>query len=150
MSKNLHTTRHAAGVHFFFYLVKSVLQNKMSNDNQFQVVTASLVLSVPPIFAGSQRGGAEEMLDSMIMRYLHVTLSSKPSSNSIRYVPALQGVVLSHSNLKFLNKTAAIRGDSPFLICTIAFDATVWSPRVGIKLCTFHFFFKNNILLWSK
>ncbi|KAF8813578.1 hypothetical protein BYT27DRAFT_7180331 [Phlegmacium glaucopus] len=90
----------------------------MSNDNQFLVATTSLVLSVPPIFSGNPKGGVEEMLDSMIMRY----------------VPALQGVVLSHSNLKFLNKSATIRGDSPFLVCTIAFDATVWSPRVGIKL----------------
>ena len=112
----------------------------MVNDSQFQVATTSLVLSVPPIFAGNPRGGVEEMLDSMIMRYLHSMLSSKPSSNSIRYIPALQGVVLSHSNLKILNKTATIRGDSPFLICTIEFDATVWSPRVGIKLCMFYFF----------
>lgn len=121
--------------------------HKMPNDNQFQVATTSLVLSVPPIFAGNPRGGVEEILDSMIMRYLHSTLPSKLSSNSVRYVPALQGVVLSHSNLRFLNNTATIRGDSPFLVCTVVFDATVWSPRVGIKLCTFLF---CNILLGPK
>jgi DNA-directed RNA polymerase I subunit RPA43 len=114
----------------------------MPNDDQFQVATTSLVLSVPPIFARNPRGGVEEILDSMVMRYLlHSTLPSKLSTNSVRYVPALQGVVLSHSNLKFLNNTATIRGDSPFLVCTVVFDATVWSPRVGIKLCTFLFCF---------
>ena len=112
----------------------------MPNDNQFQVATTSLVLSVPPIFAGNPKGGVEEILDSMVMRYLHSKLSSKLFSNSVRYVPALQGVVLSHSNLKILNNTATIRGDSPFLVCTVVFDATVWSPRVGIKLCTFLLF----------
>ena len=113
----------------------------MPNDNQFQVATTSLVLSVPPIFAGNPKGGVEEILDSMVMRYLHSKPSSKLFSNSVRYVPALQGVVLSHSNLKILNNTATIRGDSPFLVCTVVFDATVWSPRVGIKLCTFLLFF---------
>ena len=124
----------------------------MANENQFQVATTSLVLSIPPIFAGNPRGGVEEILDSMIMRYLHSTLSSKLSSNSVRYLPALQGVVLSHSNLRFLNNTATIRGDSPFLVCTVVFDATVWSPRVGIKLCTFFFFcsyFDLNVFIDS-
>ena len=120
----------------------------MPDDIQFKVATTSLVLSVPPIFAGNPRGGVEEILDSMIMRYLHSTLPSKLSSNSIRYVPALQGVVLSHSNLRFLNNTATIRGDSPFLVCTVIFDVTVWSPCVGIKLCMFLFF--CNILLGPK
>ena len=117
----------------------------MFNDNQFKVATTSLVLSVPPIFAGNPRGGVEEILDSMIMRYLLSSLPTKLSFNSVRYVPALQGVVLSHSNLRFLNNKANIRGDSPFLVCTVVFDATVWSPRVGIKLCTFFFFY--SILL---
>ena len=121
--------------------------DQMPNDNQFQVATASLVLSVAPIFAGNPRGGVEEILDSMIMRYLHSTLHSKLFSNSVRYVPALQGVVLSHSNLRFLNNTATIRGDSPFLTCTVVFDATVWSPRVGIKLCTFLFFLQHPTLI---
>ncbi|KAJ6475287.1 hypothetical protein C8R47DRAFT_1142923 [Mycena vitilis] len=58
------------------------------------------------------------MLDSMIMRY----------------IPALRGVVLAHSNLSFLKQTAAITADCPFLVCHIQFDATVWSPHVRMKL----------------
>lgn len=34
----------------------------------FHVVKASLVVSIPPIFASTPRAGVEEMLDSMIMR----------------------------------------------------------------------------------
>ena len=36
--------------------------------SEFHVINASLVLSVPPVFASDLRSGVEEMLDSMIMR----------------------------------------------------------------------------------
>lgn len=39
-------------------------------DSEFRVVKSSLVLSVPPVFAANPRAGVEEMLDSMIMRYI--------------------------------------------------------------------------------
>lgn len=54
---------------------------------------------------------------------------------SHRYNSSLQGVVLAHSNLSFTNKAAFIQRDCPFLVCSVAFDASVWSPRVGFKLC---------------
>lgn len=37
--------------------------------SEFRLVNASLVVSIPPVFAGNPRAGVEEMLDSMIMRY---------------------------------------------------------------------------------
>jgi len=45
-------------------------RRRESHDDQseFRVVNASLVLSVPPVFAANPRAGAQEMLDSMIMR----------------------------------------------------------------------------------
>ena len=51
-----------------------------------------------------------------------------------RYIPALQGVVLAHDKLEFLDRTATIKADCPFANCRVAFDATVWSPQVGMKL----------------
>jgi len=48
------------------------------SDGEFQVVKASLVLSVPPIFAANPRAGVEELLDSMIMRYI---ASINPTQN---------------------------------------------------------------------
>jgi DNA-directed RNA polymerase I subunit RPA43 len=39
-------------------------------DREFQLVTSSMVVSVPPVFAGNPRAGVEEMLDSLIMRYI--------------------------------------------------------------------------------
>lgn len=38
------------------------------HPSEFRVVNASLVLSVPPVFASDLRTGVEEMLDSMVMR----------------------------------------------------------------------------------
>ncbi|KAK0212929.1 hypothetical protein DFS33DRAFT_1464601 [Desarmillaria ectypa] len=87
-------------------------------ESDFHVVQASLVLSIPPKFADNPKSGVNEMLDSMVMRY----------------IPGLQGVVLSHSNLTFLDEMASIKADCPFLVCRVTFDATVWSPHVGMRL----------------
>ncbi|KAL0575602.1 hypothetical protein V5O48_006387 [Marasmius crinis-equi] len=87
-------------------------------ETEFQVVKASLVVSLPPVFSIDPKSGVAEMLDSMLMRY----------------IPAFEGVVLSHSDMEFLEETASIKADSPFLICKVSFDATVWRPRVGMKL----------------
>lgn len=70
----------------------------MLNDNQFQVASTSLVLSVPPIFAGNPRGGVEEILDSMVMRYPHSTL---PQS----YLPTLLDTFQPCKELYFLIPT---------------------------------------------
>lgn len=40
------------------------------SDSQFKVVKATLALSIPPVFAMKPREGAEEMLDSMVMRFV--------------------------------------------------------------------------------
>ncbi|KDQ55861.1 hypothetical protein JAAARDRAFT_133675 [Jaapia argillacea MUCL 33604] len=93
-------------------------KSKEVADSEFRVTRATLVVSLSPVFASNPRAGVEEMLDSMIMRY----------------IPSLQGVVLAHSNLQFLEANATIKGDCPFAISRIAFDATVWSPYVGQKL----------------
>ncbi|OAX36564.1 hypothetical protein K503DRAFT_744150 [Rhizopogon vinicolor AM-OR11-026] len=89
-----------------------------SSTSEFLVTRATLKLSIPPVFASNLRAGAEEMLDSMIMRY----------------IPSLSGVLLAHSNLHFLSPTASVTADCPFAVCTVGFDATVWSPRIAMKL----------------
>jgi len=50
------------------HLPRKKIKENHSSDGDFQVVKASLVLSVPPIFAANPRAGVEELLDSMIMR----------------------------------------------------------------------------------
>ncbi|VDC02760.1 unnamed protein product [Peniophora sp. CBMAI 1063] len=85
---------------------------------EFRTVSASVVLSLPPVFAARYREGAEEMLDSMVMRYQ----------------PALGGVVLAHQNLRFLSSAGRIKSDNPFAVVNVGFDATVWRPEIGMRL----------------
>ncbi|OCH84540.1 hypothetical protein OBBRIDRAFT_786051 [Obba rivulosa] len=89
-----------------------------AGSNEFRIVSVSMLVSVPPVFANNLRTGVEEMLDSMLMRY----------------IPALQGVVVAHGNLQFFDSKATIKADCPFANCRIGFDATVWSPQAGMKL----------------
>ena len=42
------------------------------SDGQFQVVNASIVLSIPPKFASDPLAGALEMLDSLVMRHAYL------------------------------------------------------------------------------
>ena len=53
-------------------------KGKEAAAGQFRVVQASLPLSIPPVFATNLRAGAEEMLDSMLMRYVNVFTLSVP------------------------------------------------------------------------
>ncbi|KAG8957947.1 hypothetical protein FRC03_009668 [Tulasnella sp. 419] len=87
-------------------------------SQEFTVTRSSLLVSIPPVFANNPSTGVEEMLDSLVMKH----------------VPALRGVLLAHSNIEFLQQNATIEADSPFAITKILFDATVWSPRVGMTL----------------
>jgi DNA-directed RNA polymerase I subunit RPA43 len=45
---------------------------KADSAKEFTVVGASLVVSIPPVFASNPRAGVEEMLDSMVMRYITI------------------------------------------------------------------------------
>ena len=51
-----------------------------------------------------------------------------------RYEPTLNGVVLAHSDVHFLNPVAQLQADSPFAICHVGFDALIWKPTRGMKL----------------
>ena len=55
--------------------------------------------------------------------------------------------MLAHDNLRFLDTTATVKADCPFANCRVAFDATVWSPQVGMKLCPLLYFFYRACLL---
>jgi DNA-directed RNA polymerase I subunit RPA43 len=106
--------------------------------SEFRLVNASLVVSIPPVFANNPRAGVEEMLDSMVMRYDFSTNTYEGfrDLNWGRYIPTFEGVVLAHSNLHFLDRRATIKADCPFAVCNVGFDATVWSPHIGMKLGT--------------
>ncbi|KAH9034890.1 hypothetical protein EDB85DRAFT_1945969 [Lactarius pseudohatsudake] len=103
-------------------------KGKENADGEFRSVKASVVLAVPPVFANRLRDGVEEMLDTMTMRY----------------EPTLNGVVLAHSDVHFLDPVAQLQGDSPFAICRVGFEALVWSPQRGMSLCVLRSVFLNQ------
>jgi DNA-directed RNA polymerase I subunit RPA43 len=41
-------------------------------SGEFQVISSTLVVSIPPLYASNPRLGVQEMLDGMLMRYAHV------------------------------------------------------------------------------
>ncbi|KAL7417743.1 hypothetical protein BDY24DRAFT_438059 [Mrakia frigida] len=97
-----------------------------ASASPFTHITTTMRVSVPPYFSGSQggglRGGVEELLDSMVMRY----------------IPTLSGVLLSHSNHTFPSDSANILNDCPFAITDVSFDAIIWAPQVGQTLVGTH------------
>ncbi|KAL5528546.1 hypothetical protein ACEPAF_7682 [Sanghuangporus sanghuang] len=93
-------------------------KGKWKGDGEFQVVGASVVVSIPPRFSLDPLSGVHEMLDSLVMKY----------------VPALEGVMLCHSNTQFVSDRVLLKNECPFSVCTVYFDATVWSPQIGMKL----------------
>lgn len=42
---------------------------------------------------------------------------------------------MAHANVEFLGTVATLKADCPFANCRVSFDATVWSPQIGMKLC---------------
>lgn len=58
-------------------------QKGKEEDNQFRVVEASIVLSIPPRFAGEPMDGANEMLDSLLMRYCRSLVVSTVTSHGV-------------------------------------------------------------------
>ena len=125
-------------------------KGKEKKSSEFKLVRALLTVSIPPVFASNPRAGVEEMLDSMVMRCVsplfphpHTFFPHKDKPGELilihalcysRYTPAFTGVVLAHSNLHFIQDIATIKADCPFAVCKVSFDATVWSPRIGMKL----------------
>jgi DNA-directed RNA polymerase I subunit RPA43 len=57
--------------------------------------------------------------------------------------------MLAHSNVQFLDRTAHVKGDSPFASCNVSFDATVWSPRVGMRLGRSFYLFYTELHIRS-
>src|SRR6266403_3293313 len=57
-------------------------------------------------------------------------------SHSRRYESTLNGVVLAHSDVHFLDRVARLQADSPFAICHVGFNALIWKPTRGMKLST--------------
>jgi hypothetical protein len=75
------------------------------------------------------RYGVEEMLDRLWGARTHLL---DFFSHSRRYEPTLNGVVLAHSDVHFLDRVARLQANGPFAICHVGFDALNRKPTRGI------------------
>lgn len=81
-------------------------------------VNAKMHMAIPPVWALDPTASVLEQLDTLVMRY----------------VPQLKGVLLTHSNVKFLGQMGHIDGDSAFFVAPTSFSSLVWRPQIGMVL----------------
>ena len=79
---------------------------------------AQMHLPIPPVWMDSPRSSILEQLDTLVMRY----------------IPQLEGVLLTHADARFLGTLGGILGDSAFAEAPVAFTALVWRPQIGMRL----------------
>jgi DNA-directed RNA polymerase I subunit RPA43 len=58
------------------------------------------------------------------------------AADLVRYVSHVQGVLLAHWDHTFLDQTVNIINECPFGVADIEFEALIWAPKIGQKLCT--------------
>jgi DNA-directed RNA polymerase I subunit RPA43 len=82
---------------------------------------------------GGLRYGVEEMLDTMVMGCAHTSPRTHFPFFSFPQIRAhLNGVVLAHSDVHFLDRVARLQANGPFAICHVGSDALNWKPTRGI------------------
>ncbi|CAO1624903.1 unnamed protein product [Parajaminaea phylloscopi] len=93
-------------------------------SSAFELQYPVLTVALPPIHCSDPSAAVAEMLDSLIMRF----------------VPPLNGVLVSHGQTYFLtdggveSASAVVEADSAFAKAQVAVECCVWRPRVGIKV----------------
>lgn len=81
-------------------------------------VRSKVYFPVPPVWSSDATASILEQLDSLVMRY----------------IPQLEGVLLTHSNVRCLSTMGDIVGDSAFAVVPATFSGLVWRPEIGMKL----------------
>ncbi|MCO5565878.1 hypothetical protein L7F22_019553 [Adiantum nelumboides] len=84
----------------------------------FNVISPEIILCIPPVLMHDAQKAAEEQLDTLVMRY----------------VPQFEGVLMSHSNLKFKQRLGKIDGDGAFANVLVGVSGRVWAPKIGMRL----------------
>ncbi|KAI8076723.1 uncharacterized protein B0P05DRAFT_545584 [Gilbertella persicaria] len=87
-------------------------------SSSFSEVVVKLYLHLAPMWSGKTMEGVNEQLNAFLMKYL----------------PEVDGVVLAHSDVKFVTEKGKILYDSPFFHFFITAKFLVWKPKRGSKL----------------
>lgn len=79
---------------------------------------AKMHFSIPSVWTMEPLSSVLEQLDTLVMRY----------------IPQLEGVLITHSNAKFLRTVGDIDGDAAVAEAPVSFTALVWRPEIGMAL----------------
>ncbi|KAL1924678.1 uncharacterized protein VTP21DRAFT_4332 [Calcarisporiella thermophila] len=80
--------------------------------------TVKLYIHLPPRYAIDPLQGIYEQLNAMLMKY----------------VPQVEGVILSYDQVKFLTRKARIINEAPFCHFWISVKLLLWRPSIGMRL----------------
>lgn len=90
-----------------------------SETPEFYKVLTKLYITLPPCYVDDISAGLNDFLNSYLMKYLD----------------ALNGIVVAHTATKLLQDKGTILYDSPFINFGITTEFLVWRPSVGSCLC---------------
>ncbi|KAG1143769.1 hypothetical protein G6F37_006252 [Rhizopus arrhizus] len=86
--------------------------------SSFSEVVAKLYIHLAPMWAGKTMEGVNEQLNAFLMKH----------------VAEVDGIILSHSDVKFVSDKGKVMYDSPFCHFFISVKFLVWKPKKGTKL----------------
>lgn len=84
----------------------------------FQDVQPTIDIPIPPALCHAPIRAAEELMDSLLMRY----------------VPELGGVLISHQDIRFQRNLATIDGDGAFSVAPASMTLRIWAPKIAMRL----------------
>ncbi|EIE77001.1 hypothetical protein RO3G_01705 [Rhizopus delemar RA 99-880] len=87
-------------------------------NSSFSEVVAKIYIHLAPIWAGKAMEGVNEQLNAFLMKH----------------VAEVDGVILAHSDIKFVSDKGKVMYDSPFCHFFISVKFLVWKPKKGTKL----------------
>ncbi|KAI7904285.1 uncharacterized protein BX663DRAFT_432106 [Cokeromyces recurvatus] len=87
-------------------------------SSSFSEIVVKLYLHLAPMWAGKTMEGVIEQLNAFLMKY----------------VPEVDGIVLAHSDIKFVTDKGKIMYESPFSHFFITAKFLIWKPKRGSKL----------------
>jgi DNA-directed RNA polymerase I subunit RPA43 len=87
-------------------------------ESAFRYLYPIIDISIPPALIHDPHRAADELMDTLLMRY----------------VPQMSGVLLSHHNITFLRQYAKIDSDGAYSIIPAGMTCLVWAPEVGMRL----------------
>jgi len=90
----------------------------MKKETHFKQVVTKLVIKLSPCFVSEPRKGVEEYLKKLLMRY----------------VPEFDGIVISYTNVQFLEKNAVILFDSPYFSVKVGVIFNLFSPKKNLEI----------------